>query len=185
METPNKYIMKSHLLYRKAHYWGSLIIALPTLIMITTGILLLVKKEFQWIQPPSQKGISQDAVPTQTFEQLFLQVQLTPQMEVEKWTDLQRVEVKPGKGVVKFISTNYWELQLDTHTGAALSLAKRRSGIIESIHDGSWFTRWMKLWVFLPVGLLLVGLWLTGIYLFFLPILRKKRKRITLNPHTI
>ncbi len=177
--------MKSHLLYRKAHYWGSLIIALPTLIMITTGILLLVKKEFQWIQPPSQKGISQDAVPTQTFEQLFLQVQLTPQMEVEKWSDLQRVEVKPGKGVVKFISINYWELQLDTHTGAMLSLAKRRSGIIESIHDGSWFTPWMKLWVFLPVGLLLIGLWLTGIYLFFLPIFRKKRKQITLNPHTI
>jgi len=177
--------MKSHILYRKTHYWGSLIIALPTLIMITTGILLLVKKEFQWIQPPSQKGISQDAIPTQTFEQLFLQVQLTPEMEVKKWTDLKRVEVKPGKGVIKFISTNCWELQLDTHTSTVLSLAKRRSGIIESIHDGSWFTPWMKLWVFLPAGLLLIGLWLTGIYLFLLPIFRKKRTRVRFNPQNV
>ena len=174
--------MKSHILYRKAHYWGSLIIAVPTLIMITTGILLLVKKEFPWIQPPSQKGMSQGAVPTQTFEQFFTRVQMTPEMQVKKWTDLERIEVKPGKGIIKFISTNCWELQMDTHTSEVLSLAKRRSGIIESIHDGSWFTSWMKLWVFLPVGLLLVGLWLTGIYLFLLPILRKKRKKITFNP---
>jgi len=174
--------MKSHILYRKAHYWGSLIIAVPTLIMITTGILLLVKKEFRWIQPPSQKGMSQGAVPTQTFEQLFTRVQMTPEMQVKKWTDLERIEVKPGKGIIKFISTNCWELQMDTHTSEVLSLAKRRSGIIESIHDGSWFTSWMKLWVFLPVGLLLVGLWLTGIYLFLLPILRKKRKKIAFNP---
>lgn len=174
--------MKSHIFYRKTHYWGSLIIAVPTLIMITTGILLLVKKEFQWIQPPSQKGIIQDAAPTQTFEQLFTRVKMMPEMQVKKWTNLQRVEVKPGKGVIKFISTNCWELQMDTHTGEVLSLAKRRSGIIEAIHDGSWFTPWMKLWVFLPVGLLLAGLWLTGIYLFLLPILRKKRKRLTFNP---
>ena len=174
--------MKSHILYRKAHYWGSLIIAVPTLIMITTGILLLVKKEFQWIQPPSQKGMSQGAVPTQSFEKLFKRAQMTPEMQVKKWTDLERIEVKPGKGIIKFISINCWELQMDTRTGEVLSLAKRRSGIIESIHDGSWFTSWMKLWVFLPVGLLLVGLWLTGIYLFLLPILRKKRKKITFNP---
>ena len=76
--------MKSHILYRKAHYWGSLIIAVPALIMITTGILLLVKKVFQWIQPPSQKGMSQGAVPTQTFEQLFTRVQITPEMQVKK-----------------------------------------------------------------------------------------------------
>lgn len=176
--------MNSHILYRKAHYWGSLIIAVPTLIMITTGILLLVKKEFQWIQPPSQKGIIQDAVPTQSFEKLFTRAQMTSEMQVKKWADLERIEVKPGKGIIKFISTNCWELQMDTHTGEVLSLAKRRSGIIEAIHDGSWFTPWMKLWVFLPVGLLLAGLWLTGIYLFLLPILRKKRKRLTFNPQS-
>ena len=177
--------MKSHILYRKAHYWGSLIIALPTLIMITTGILLLVKKEFHWIQPATQKGISQETIPIQTLEQLFLQAQLIPEMSVEKWTDLQRIEIKPGKGIIKFISINSWELQLDTHTGKALSLAKRRSGIIESIHDGSWFTPWMKLWVFLPVGVLLMGLWLTGIYLFLLPILRRKKKKIRIAPEKI
>ena len=168
--------MKSHIFYRKAHYWGSLIIAVPTLIIITTGILLLVKKEFSWIQPASQKGVSQTAIPTKSFEQLFLHVQMTPEMDVKNWTDLQRIEVKPGKGLIKFISINLWELQLDTHTGGILSLAKRRSGIIESLHDGSWFSSWMKLWVFLPVGLLLLGLWLTGIYLFLLPIIRKKRR---------
>ena len=169
--------MKSQILYRKIHHWGSIIVALPLLVMIGAGILLMVKKEFDWIQPSTQKGIEHQAVPTQSFEQLFAVVKAIPEMELGHWSELERVDVKPGKGVVKFVAANNWEAQIDSHTGEVLLLAKRRSDVIEAIHDGSWFADWAKLGLFLPAGIVLLVLWLTGIYLFVLPHYKKSQKR--------
>ena len=160
--------MKSQILYRKIHHWGSIAIALPLLLTIGTGILLMLKKEISWIQPPTQKGEQRQAIPTQTFEQLFAVVQAIPEMDVQHWSELERVDVKPGKGVVKFVAANHWEAQLDSHSGEVLLLAKRRSDVIEALHDGSWFADWAKLGLFLPAGIVLLVLWLTGIYLFAL-----------------
>jgi hypothetical protein len=49
--------------------------------------------------------------------------------------------------------------------------------MIEAIHDGSWFHDAAKLWIFLPAAFVLLLLWLTGIYLFFLPIFTRRRQR--------
>jgi hypothetical protein len=38
--------MKLHSFNRKVHYWGAIIIALPVLIIISTGLLLQMKKQF-------------------------------------------------------------------------------------------------------------------------------------------
>jgi hypothetical protein len=62
-----------------------------------------------------------------------------------------------------------WEVQVDLESGEVLQVAYRRSDLLESLHDGSWFHDRAKLWVFLPVGFVVLGLWGTGIYLFFLP----------------
>ena len=47
---------------------------------------------------------------------------------------------------------------------------------IGSIHDGSFFSEIVKYGWFLPSGILLLALSLTGIYMFFIPILRKRKK---------
>ncbi|MFT5130288.1 MAG: hypothetical protein ACI8W8_003917 [Rhodothermales bacterium] len=43
-------------------------------------------------------------------------------------------------------------------------MAFRRSDLIESIHDGSYFNDHFKLWVFLPAGIVLAALLVTGIH---------------------
>ncbi len=49
---------------------------------------------------------------------------------------------------------------------------------IESLHDGSWFGgEFAKLGVFLPAAAVLLGLWVTGVYLFFMPVLKKRANR--------
>lgn len=146
-------------------------------LVIGAGLLLIVKKEFDWIQPPTVKGEALDAVPAQTMEQLFAAAKSVPELALEDWRDLSRVDFKPGKGVVKFVSANNWEAQIDTQTGEVLQVSFRRSDIIESLHDGSFFADWVKLYVFFPSGVILMILWGTGIYLFFLPHVKKMRKR--------
>ncbi len=58
-----------------------------------------------------------------------------------------------------------------------LQVAQRRSDLIESIHDGSWFHDLVKHWLFLPAAVVLLLLWLTGMFMFFHPIVVRRRRR--------
>lgn len=152
---------------RKLHRWGAIVVAVPFLIVIGAGVLLQLKKEVGWIQPPTKRGAGTE--PTLTFPDLLAAVAAVPEAEVQGWADIDRVDVQPRRGLIKVQCTNRWEVQLDGQTGSVLQVAYRRTDVIESIHDGSWFHESAKLSVFLPVALVVLGLWITGMYLFFLP----------------
>ena len=165
---------------RKIHYWGALICALPVLIIIATGIILQLKKDIAWIQPPTQRGTSQQ--PMLAFDRILETSMSVPEAKISSWDDVDRLDVRPGKGVVKVRANNRWEIQIDNASGEVLQVAFRRSDLIESIHDGSWFHDLAKLWIFLPCAIILLVLWLSGMLLFLQPIrARRKRKQQALG----
>ena len=176
--------MKPQKLIRQIHHWASPLIMLPLGLVVVTGLMLMLKKDITWIQPPTVRGEAPSALPEQSFEELFAIATQIEELDLHAWEDLARVDVKPDKGVVKFIASNNWEAQIDTSSGEVLQVAFRRSDIIESLHDGSFFASWTKKAIFLPSGIVLFAMWGTGIYLFALPHLknwqkaRKKRARI-------
>lgn len=163
---------------RKIHRWGAIIISLPFLIVLITGLLLQVKKEVSWIQPQTTQGIS--STPQISFEEILASAAEVPEAEIRSWDDIDRLDVRPEKGIVKVRARNHWEIQIDTETGEILQSEYRRSDIIEALHDGSWFHESAKLWIFLPAGIIVAILWITGIYMFFVPFVakRKNRKRL-------
>jgi uncharacterized iron-regulated membrane protein len=164
--------MKFSVLNRKVHYWLAIVVALPAIVIICTGLLLQLKKQLPWVQPPEQRGSSK--TPTITMERILEICQAVDEAEVRSWADINRVDVRPSKGMLKVWAKNNWEIQIDSATGDVLQVAYRRSDIIEALHDGSWFHDSVKLWVFLPAGIILLVLWLTGLYLFWLPIVVKR-----------
>lgn len=168
--------MKPQILFRKIHHWGSIIVALPLILMIGAGIFLMLKKEIEWIQPSTIRG-SETGVPPLSVAELFESAKTASDANINSWDDLDRLDFKLGKGVAKFVGKNNWEVQIDTHTGDVLQVSFRRSDIIESLHDGSFFSDGVKLYLFLPAGIVLFILWCTGLYLFFLPHLKKRQKR--------
>ena len=169
--------MNTKRLLRHIHYWLSLAIFIPTGIMFAAGIFLMLKKEIAWIQPPSQKGVAASQLPAITYEQILETSRAHPEAGIAVWSDIDRIDVRPSKGIAKVQSKTGWEIQIDTANAKALSVAYRRSDVIESIHDGSYFTNWMKLFVFLPVGILLILMWGTGVYLFCITEIQKFKKR--------
>ncbi|MGJ8678346.1 MAG: PepSY domain-containing protein [Akkermansiaceae bacterium] len=162
-------------LNRKVHYWSAIICAVPVLIVIITGILLLLKKESAWIQPPSQKGST--GAPTLSYESILATAVAVPEAEIASWDDVSRLDIRPGKGLIKVMAKNHWEIQLDHQSGTVLQVAYRRSDVIESLHDGSFFHDYAKLGVFLPSAIVLLLLWITGIYLFVKPLLVKRSRK--------
>ena len=166
---------------RKLHRWGAILACLPLLLVIVSGLLLQVKKQVEWVQPPTAKGSTTDLVVK--WPTILSAVAEIEEAQVSSWDDIDRLDVRPSKGVVKVRCKNRWEIQLDSSSGEILASNYRRSDFIESLHDGSFFSDEAKLWIFLPNGLVLLGLWVSGIYLWWLPIgaRRKKRKKSKLN----
>lgn len=169
-------MMKASRLNRIVHRWGSILVALPALCVLLTGLVLQLKKQSSWIQPGTQRGI--ERVPRLSFPEVLEIAKSAPQAEIRSWDDIDRLDVRPDKGMLKVRARNRWEVQVDTATGEILQVAFRRSDLIESLHDGSFFSNGVKLGIFLPTAVVLVVLWGTGVYLFFLPKLARRKKRL-------
>ena len=169
------YPMKFSKLNRLFHRWGSIIVAAPVLLVLISGILLMLKKESDWIQPPTKTGSPNELLIS--FDQILKIATTVPEARIHGWDDIARLDVRPGKGMLKVRGTSGWEIQLDSQSGEILQVAYRRTGLIESLHDGTFFHTHAKLWFFLPSAIILLGLWITGIYLFLFPSLARKNLR--------
>ena len=142
--------------------------------MVSSGILLQLKKQSNWIQPNVEITSSSRPVMLQSYLEAAISVK---EANIISWDDIERIDIRPDKGIAKIKSKNNWEIQIDVETSEIYSSNFRRSDIIEQIHDGSFFSEIVKYGWFLPSGILLLVLSLTGIYMFFIPILsRLKRK---------
>ena len=141
--------------------------------MVSSGIMLQLKKQSNWIQPNVEVTSSSKPVMLQSYLDA---VSTVKEANISSWDDIERIDIRPDKGIAKIKSKNNWEIQIDIETSEIYATNYRRSDIIESTHDGSFFSEIVKYGWFLPSGILLLTLSLTGIYMFFIPIL-KKRKR--------
>lgn len=167
--------MSFNVLNRKIHYWISFAVAVPMLVMIGSGLLLQMKKQWHWVQPPEQRGTG--TTPSLDLDGILDSVRTVPDLHVQSWDDVNRLDVRPGRGMVKVWLNNGWEVQVDLDTGRVMQTAYRRSDLIESVHDGSFFAGdWTKLGLFLPTGLVVFVLWLSGMWMWWVPFAAKRRK---------
>ena len=91
--------MSFNVLNRKIHYWASAIVAIPLLVIICSGLLLQAKKQSAWVQPPERRGTGN--APAISLDQVLERVKEVPGMHVQGWDDVNRLDVRPGRGMVK------------------------------------------------------------------------------------
>jgi hypothetical protein len=161
---------------RKTHHFASFLVAIPLAVIIVSGILLQMKKQWDWVQPPERRGTG--TTPVVGFDQILASIQGVPDLGVRGWQDVNRMDVRPDRGLVKVTLRSGWEAQVDLGTGGVLQTAYRRSDLIETIHDGSFFAGdWTKLGLFLPAGLTLLLLWLSGVWMVWVQFIGKRRRK--------
>ncbi|MFT5733404.1 MAG: putative iron-regulated membrane protein [Planctomycetota bacterium] len=175
LQKPQKSKSRAPKLNRKLHRIGSIIAAAPLLVIIVTGIVLQLKKDWSWVQPPTTRGTTTEL--SIDWDEVIAAAASVPEAGIQTWDDVDRLDVRPSKGMLKVRGKNRWEVQVDASTGEVLQTSYRRSDLFESIHDGSWFGGPFKLWLFLPAAVILLGLWCTGIYLWLLPHRVKRRRK--------
>ena len=167
--------MRLNVLNRKVHYWISAVVAIPLITVAVTGCLLQLKKQLTWVQPAEQRGSAQS--PDIDFTHIMAALQAHAPLAVDGWHHVNRMDVRPDRGVVKVWLKSDWEAQIDLGTGKILQVAYRRSDWIESIHDGSIFGDGVKLGIFFPAAVGLVLLWCGGVWMFLYPFIGRWRVR--------
>jgi uncharacterized iron-regulated membrane protein len=168
--------MKFTKLNRTIHNWISIFIALPFLLVIISGMFLLLKKDIDWIQPPSVRGESADT-PIATHADMLAAATSVEPTKGLKWADFERIDYKMDRGMVKFITFDGWEVQIDTTNASVLSVKERRSDFFEKLHDGTYFGDWVKYYILMPSAVCVFTLWMTGLYMFICPYVKKASNR--------
>jgi uncharacterized iron-regulated membrane protein len=126
---------------RRIHRTTGILLFSFFLFVAMTGLLLGWKKHSGgYILPESQKGTSsnvEDWLPMSTLHAKALAF-ARDSISADLSPELERIDIRPDKGMVKFVFVeDYWGLQLDCTTGELLLIERRRSDFIENIHDGS------------------------------------------------
>lgn len=166
--------MSIHRWVRKVHYWATAVFAIPLLVIVCSGLLLQVKKQWSWVQPTEMRGSGES--PQVDFEAVLAAARSVTDAQVSGWNDVRRIDVRPDRGLAKVWTRSGIEVQVDLSNGQVLAHAERRSDWIESIHDGSYFGGdVVKLGVFLTTGIGLLGMWCTGVWMFVWPFLARRR----------
>ena len=155
------------------------------LIISTTGFLLGWKKK-TGLLAPTQKGISSNPAEWLTIDSLQkLAVQyLRDSVDSKLSVELDRIDIRPAKGIVKFVFIDhYWGLQIDCTSGKLLLIEKRKSDFIEDLHDGTILDRIFgtdensMLGYTTIMGISLFMLTVTGFWLWYGPKRLRKTKR--------
>lgn len=155
---------------RKIHYWISIVVILPLLLVSITGALLQLKKHIAWVQPAEQA--STPGEPVLTLLEL-VDVAGAAYPAIATWDDAVRIEIRPQRNLAKVVAGDDTEVQVDLGTGRVMQVAPRRSDWLETLHDGSWFGDAVKFGWFLPTAILLMLSTITGLVLFALPYVRR------------
>lgn len=145
------------------------------LLISVTGIILGWKKHSgDLIMPPTQRGTSESLeewLPVDSLENIALITY--GDLKLGTGT-IDRLDIRPDKGVVKVIFKDNREIQLDGKIGNVLSTGTRHSDWIEHLHDGSYFddalgTGFLKVLFTSISGFSLFAFTVTGFWLWYGP----------------
>ena len=172
---------------RKIHRFIAAALFLLFIIIPITGLLLGWKKNTgEILLPVSHAGTTSNTeewLSYDTLKNVALNA-LRDYAGENISTELDRIDARPSIGMVKYVfKDHYWEVQLDAATAGILSVSKRRSDIIENIHDGSIMDKVFKTenGIFKIIYTSLIGstlliLALTGFWLWYGPRMIRKNK---------
>jgi uncharacterized iron-regulated membrane protein len=176
---------------RKIHRFSTLVLFLFLLIIGISGTILGWKKNSgEFIMPHTYEGTSTDLSEWVSLDSIYKVAAraIADSVSPDLPADLDRIDVRKEKGVAKvvFIS-HHWEVQVDGATGVILHTGKRRSDLLEDIHDGSIIDNIIgtpngefKLAYTSLMGIALITFTITGLWLYLSNGNRRnlKKKRI-------
>ncbi len=148
------------------HRWTSIIIALPLCLIVGTGIILLNRNNFEWIQPKSVQALP-------VVGGIILSHEAVLERYQREGDSIDQIIYRPEKLNLSIRYKSGHETQVHPHTGEILKSAMRRTNFLIELHQGSFFGKNTGFVLFLVIGICLFFLIISGVLIF--PFKRFKR----------
>lgn len=171
----------------EVHKWIGITAGVVLLLSAGTGLLLLVKKKYDWIQPASHQGTPGTPEDRAGFAKLYDSIFNHVCDEhpagfpaFQNHADIERFDVRPDKNIIKVRSHVDWmEVQLDFTTGEIANhhYERRNSDWIEQLHDGQLIAGWWYEWGMPVIAITFVLMVITGYLIWLWPKYVKRRAR--------
>jgi len=146
----------------------SIMISMPLLLIILTGILLQFRNVFSIIQPPT---VSAKKMPADIELLSLIQIQNIATNKDKNFID--QIIYRPSKNSYAVRFTSGREIQLHAQTGEILSDQMRYTGWLIDLHQGSFAGNFSQYVLFPLTAMGLLFVLTSGVLLFF------KLKRMT------
>lgn len=160
-------VFSSQVLLRKYHRWLGGVLAIPGLFLFVSGLILQLRNHIPWLQPtlPDQPPVISTPVfvvdETKLLETINLSLPKAPILH----TDINQIDIRPHKNLIRVRTKKYFEYQLSINPLKLLNHGPKYSTLVLSLHSGEYFGSAIKYFLFLPVSFLLLGLWISGVWL--------------------
>lgn len=164
---------------RTLHRWVGLLASVFLLLIASTGFLLSLKGELAWMRPPEAEGAPlASAAQIAPLDQVLSAAYGAGFPDLAKWEHVDRVDYRPKDNIFKVVSRDgYREVQVCGATAKVLSASFRRDQMVEDLHDFSYFASVLRTSLGPVVAACLFLLGLSGIIVFFTPVVRRWRYR--------
>jgi uncharacterized iron-regulated membrane protein len=158
------------------HRWVGIAVGLLVMLTAASGLLLLVKKRFAWIQPPVAVGAAGTPEQLRPLADVYGAVFALGLPQLRSEADIARIDFRPDQRVHKVVSVHGdVEVQVCAVTLRTSGPAVRRSDWLERVHDGSWAGDWLHGIVMPFVALAVLFLAASGYVMWAWPKLRRRR----------
>lgn len=162
------------------HRWLGVTAGFVVLLSASTGFLLLLKKQVDWLQPPVVQGADGGAEQLQPLAAVYGAVFALGLPELRREADIARIDFRPLHRVHKVVSEHGdVEVQVCAVTLRTSGPNVRHSDFIERLHDGSWFGDFVHGRVMPVVALVLLYLACSGYVMWLWPKWQRSRRRRT------
>ena len=170
--------MKPFRLVWSIHKWIGISLGLVLILSAGTGLLLLVKKDYAWLQPVSHRGAPGEPADYRPIADVYEAVFAMDLPQFRTEADIDRIDFRPGRRLHKVRSVHDdLEVQVDAITLQTWGPEVRRSDWLERLHDGSMFGDTVHGYAMPLAAILFVVLSVTGYLVWLMPIAIKRRQR--------
>lgn len=170
--------MNSFRFFWDTHKWVGIGSAAFLLLIAGSGFFLLLKKEYAWIQPPTQTGSEGTLADFLPLDEAWQRCVASGHPDFQEVTDLDRIDVRPDKRIYKVRAKhNHSEIQIDAISGVILSQEERVSDWLEELHDGSWIGKPVHDYVMPLVAIGVYYLVFSGLFLWLQPKWKRRRRK--------
>jgi uncharacterized iron-regulated membrane protein len=172
----------------KYHFWIALIVMVPWLFVVGSGIVLQLRHEIPGVYPEMERGSS--STPVLEYQTVLDIAKTIPELKVKGWSNIWRIYTYPQRGVMQIRTKLGVSAQIDAATGEILKVGARSADFWEDVHEGIFGRHHLQsgspfgtktvrlaLAVFLPIHVIALFMWITGVVYFVRTVLVPKRRR--------